>query len=71
MLKTWEVHFGNSKIGTFKAKNEKLAIIRAKETANIDCNAFRKSGTRISTENAWAREIIGYGGKFGMVPIYA
>lgn len=70
MLKTFEVWFGTAKIGTYKAKTAKLAIARAKETANADCNAFRKSVAPISTNNATAREVIGYGGKFGMTPIY-
>ncbi len=47
----------NQFMGDWYAYNSEQAIARFLSTVNSHCNAFRKSGTRIKTENGFSAKV--------------
>lgn len=55
--KLYEVRDGDSRIGTYYARNEKHAIQRAKDEQAITASTFRKSQPAVKFNNLTAKQI--------------
>jgi hypothetical protein len=58
MLKLYRVYDGKSYVGSYLAKNEKLAIRRAQAEQIASCAGFRKSMPPIIFKNPRAEETV-------------